>query len=71
MKKIHDTPKTAYQRLLESDDVDERVKHALKQQAKGIHIVKQKRCVDKAVAKLLYLYAQKKQQQLPVQEQSS
>lgn len=67
VRKIHDKPKSPYQRLIESDDIDECVKLELKKQAKNIHIVKQKRFVDKAIARLLHLYRQKRQQQLTLE----
>jgi len=61
VKKVYDDPKPPYQRLIESKDIDEEVKEKLRERAKSIHIVKQKRLVDKAVAKLIRLYDQKKQ----------
>lgn len=64
VKKVYDDPKPPYQRLIESKDIDEEVKETLRARAKSIHIVKQKRLVDKAVAKLIRLYDQKKQGQL-------
>jgi len=67
VKKIYDDPKPPYLRLLESKDIDERIKAELRKRAKSIHIVKQKRLVDKAVGKLLRLYEQKKQELLPLE----
>lgn len=64
VKKIYDKPKPPYQRLLESPYIEQQVKEKLRKRARSIHIVKQKRLVDKAVAKLLRLYEQKKQVQL-------
>ncbi len=63
--KVYDDPKPAYQRLLESPHVSSEVKDELRRRAKEIHIVKQKRLVDKAVARLLKIYAEKNQQNLP------
>lgn len=67
VKKIYDDPKPPYLRLLESKDIDESIKAELRKRAKSIHIVKQKRLVDKAVGKLLRLYEQKKQELLPLE----
>jgi len=61
VKKVYDDPKPPYLRLLESKDIDDEVKVKLRKRAKNMHIVKQKRLVDKAVSKLLRLYDQKQQ----------
>lgn len=71
VKKIYDDPKPPYLRMLESKDVDEDVKEELRASAKNIHIVKQKRLVDKAVGTLLRLYERKKQEQLPLLPEDS
>ena len=71
VKKIYDDPKPPYLRLLESKDIEEEVKEELRKRAKSIHIVKQKRLVDKAVGKLLRLYEQKKQGLLPLEPEGS
>ena len=71
VKKIYDDPKPPYLRLLESKDIDEQVKKELRKRAKSIHIVKQKRLVDKAVGKLLRLYEQKKQGLLLLESEGS
>ena len=70
VKKIYDDPKPPYLRLLESNHIDEQVKTELRKRAKSIHIVKQKRLVDKAVGKLLRLYEQKKQGLLALESES-
>jgi hypothetical protein len=71
VKKIYDDPKPPYLRMLESKDVDEEVKKELRKRAASIHIVKQKRLVDKAVSKLMRLYEQKKQGLLPLEQEGS
>lgn len=71
VKKIYDDPKPPYLRLLESKNIDEEVKEELRKRAKSIHIVKQKRLVDKAVGKLLRLYEQKNQGLLPLEPEGS
>ena len=70
VKEIYDDPKPPYLRLLESNHIDEQVKTELRKRAKSIHIVKQKRLVDKAVGKLLRLYEQKKQGLLALESES-
>lgn len=67
VKKSYDAPKPPYQRLLESPDIEDSVKEELKKRADTIHIVKQKRLVDKAVYKLMRIYEQKKQGLLPLE----
>jgi len=71
VKKIYDDPKPPYVRLLESKDIDGEVKEQLRRCAKSIHIVKQKRLLDKALGKLLRLYAQKMQGVLPFASKES
>lgn len=66
VKKTYDAPKPPYQRLLESPDIEDSVKKELKRRADAIHIVKQKRLVDKAVYKLMRIYEKKKQGLLPL-----
>jgi hypothetical protein len=66
VKKIYDKPKTPYARLLESPDIDDSVKEELRKRASNLHIVKQKRLVDKAVAALMSAYEQKLQGVLPL-----
>jgi len=68
VKKVYDDPKTPYVRLLESPDLEKKHKEKLKQRMKKIHIVKQKRLVDQAVAQLLRLYEEKKQNNLSFDE---
>ncbi len=59
VKKRYDSPKTPYQRLLEDQEVDERVKETLRQQASQLHLLKVKRLVDQAVDRLIQLQRQK------------
>ena len=70
VSKRYDAPKSAYQRLLESEHLDESAKNELRRRAATIHIVKQKRLVDKAVANLMRIYEDKKQDDLPLDPQS-
>ncbi len=67
VKKTYDVPKPPYQRLLESPDIEDSVKEELRRRADAIHIVKQKRLVDKAVFKLMRIYEQKMQGLLPLE----
>jgi hypothetical protein len=59
VKKRYEGAKTPYLRLLESEDVEDRVKEELKRRAAALHIVQQKRQVDQAVARLLQICKQK------------
>jgi hypothetical protein len=61
VKKVYDEPKPPYLRLLESPDVDDDVKALLRRRAADLHLIKQKRLVDQAVAKLMRLYEDKLQ----------
>ncbi len=65
VKKVYDEPKPPYQRLLALPEVAQEVKDELRRRAKQLHIVKQKRLVDRAVARLLSIYEEKKQGVLP------
>ena len=65
VKKVDEAPKPPYQRLLYSPLVTDEVKDELRRRARELHIVKQKRLVDQAVAKLLRIQQDKNQQQLP------
>jgi len=64
--KTYDAPKPPYQRLLESPDVEEDVKEELRRRAQRLHIVKQKRLVDQAVARLMRIHDEKNQEPLPL-----
>ncbi len=66
VKKVYEAPKPPYQRLLDSPDVPEETKAELRRRAGQLHIVKQKRLVDEAIAKLLRIQEDKNQQELPV-----
>ena len=66
IKKVYDEPKPPYQRLLESPDLAQEIKDELRRRAKSLHIVKQKRLVDRAVAKLLRIHEEKNQMLLPL-----
>ena len=68
VKKIYDKPKPPYVRLLESPDIEESVKEKLRRRAANLHIVKQKRLVDKAVVELMGIYEQKLQGRLQFEE---
>ena len=61
VKKKYDAPKPPYQRMLESLDVEEDVKKELRRRAQKLHIVKQKRLVDQAVARLMRIHDEKNQ----------
>jgi hypothetical protein len=65
VKKVYDNPKPPYLRLLESPDIEDSIKAALKMQASRLHIVKQKRMVDKALVELMRIYDRKVQGLLP------
>lgn len=64
VRKVYDAPKPPYQRLLESPLVTDEVKNELRRRAQQLHIVKQKRLVDQAIAKLLRIQQDKNQQEL-------
>jgi hypothetical protein len=71
LKKSYDTPKTPYQRLLESPDISENSKARLRLTASAINPVEIKREQNKALAKLLNLNNQKYKapyQQPPVED---
>ena len=55
LKKVYDSPKTPYQRLLESPDIDEKVKTNLHQRAAALHPIELKYLLDDAVTKLMNL----------------
>jgi hypothetical protein len=64
VKKVYEAPKPPYQRLLDSPLVSEEVKDELRRRAKQLHIVKQKRLVDRAIAKLIRTHEDKNQTEL-------
>ncbi|TVQ37280.1 MAG: transposase [Spirochaetaceae bacterium] len=66
VKKVYETPKPPYQRLLDSPLVSDDVKNELRRRVRGIHIVKQKRLVDQAITKLLRIRQDKNQLELPI-----
>lgn len=66
VKKKYDAPKPPYQRLLESADITESVKEELRRQAGKLHIVRQKRLVERAVAGLMRIHEEKQQGHLPL-----
>jgi len=66
IKKIYDEPKPPYVRLLESPKADDAIKKELKTRERKLHIMKQKRLVDLAVAELLRIYEKKKKQTLEI-----
>lgn len=65
VKKVYEAPKPPYQRLLDSPLVPDEVKKELRRRAGQLHIVKQKRLVDQAIARLLQIQQDKNQQKLP------
>lgn len=65
VKKVYEEPKPPYQRLLDSPHVSEDIKTELRRRAQQLHVVKQKRLVDTAIAKLIRIQQDKNQQQLP------
>jgi len=68
VKKVYDAPKPPYQRMLESPDVEEEVKEELRRRAQKLHIVKQKRLVDQAVARLMRIHDEKNQGHLLLEQ---
>jgi hypothetical protein len=50
--KRYDTPKTPYQRLMESPDVPKTVKHALKKEFDQLNPFKLKKAIEKKLAKI-------------------
>ncbi len=67
VKKKYDQPKPPYQRLMHSADVQQQVKTQLRRSAKRFPIVKQKRFVDQAVARLMRIHEDKDQERLPLE----
>lgn len=65
VKKVYDSPKPPYIRLLESPDITPECKMQLRERAKKFQVVKQKRKVEKAIATLMHLRERKLQQRLP------
>lgn len=64
VKKVYEAPKPPYQRLLDSPHVSDEVKDELRRRAKQLHIVKQKRLVDHAIAQLIRIHEDKNQTEL-------
>lgn len=64
VKKVYEAPKPPYQRLPDSPHVSDEVKDELRRRAKQLHIVKQKRLVDHAIAKLIRIHEDKNQTEL-------
>ena len=67
VKKKYDEPKPPYQRLLECPEVEKSIKEELRRRVAKLHIVKQKRLVDQAVAKLMRIHEEKLQARLPLE----
>jgi hypothetical protein len=64
VKKKYDPPKPPYQRLLESTDVNDSVKEKLRRQAQKLNIIRQKRLLDQAVARLMRIHDERNQGRL-------
>jgi hypothetical protein len=64
IRKVYDDPKPPYKRLLDSPHVSDEIKDELRRRAASLHIVEQKRLVDKAVARLLAVHREKNQESL-------
>lgn len=52
VKKIHDKPKTPYQRIMEAEDVTEEIKDKLKKQYQTLNLVQLKRQIDEILKRL-------------------
>ncbi|MDR1025734.1 MAG: transposase family protein [Treponema sp.] len=65
LKKSYDTPKTPYQRLLESPDLSTSVKAELQRRAAATNPVMLKRLEHQAVARLLQIHERKQGEGLP------
>ena len=63
--KVYEPPKPPYRRLLESPLVADEVKDELRRRAQKLHIVKQKRLVDQAIAHLLRIHQDKSRREHP------
>ena len=63
VKKIYDTPKTPYQRLLESPDIPEEVKVQLQKTFDELNPAALKREIDRLLRKLTKAYLQKKEEE--------
>ena len=59
VKKVYEVPTPPYRRLIVSTDVPDEIKKELSKRAGKLHIVKQKRLVDQAIAHLLRVHQDK------------
>jgi hypothetical protein len=59
VKKVYDSPKTPYQRLLESSVLSDEVKGNMRQAAEGLHLLRLRRSLDKALLHLGRIHAAK------------
>ena len=59
VKRVYEVPTPPYQRLIASTDVPDEIKEELSKRAGKLHIVKQKRLVDQAIAHLLWVHQDK------------
>jgi hypothetical protein len=66
VKRVYDTPKTPYHRLLESGQIDEQTADALRQIYLSLNPAELKRQMDKKLSKLFEIYEKKKKRSLTV-----
>lgn len=55
MIKVHDAPKTPYQRVLESSHIDTKIKHRLKEQSESLNPFMLRKAIEKKLAKIFTL----------------
>ena len=65
VKKVYEVPTPPYRRLIASTDVPDEIKKELSKRAGKLHIVKQKRLVDQAIAHLLRVHQDKSAEEHP------
>ena len=53
--KVHDNPKTPYQRILESKNVSSKIKEELQEQMKGLNPFRLRKTIDEKIARILKL----------------
>jgi hypothetical protein len=66
IKRVYDTPKTPYQRLLESGQIDKRTAHELRRIYLSLNPAEIKRQMDKKLSRLFDLYEKKKKRSVMV-----
>lgn len=66
LKRVYDTPKTPYQRLLESGQIDQKTAEALRKTYLSLNPAELKRQMDNKLARIFELYERKKKRPLSI-----